>query len=289
MTSTEHEENAYTLGGAGRAVGVSAGGSRHGLPEGAGGDRLKTAEDRFVVTPNNLTIDAYAILDLADGPVVVYVPTLDSDRWYIVQIADAFDDVILNVGGSRPHVPGVYLVTGPEYQGRVPGDMIQVKFRTNVGFAAVRIAVTGSADLPGAVQAQQGFTVRSLPDYLAHGIVATTDYSPVAFPELTASADLVHFDRLGSAMKYMLPLQADVNDTFVQNLATIGISVRRGFDWQALDESTLTGLRRAGELVHRPAVPLHYCRSTVDQFGHDLAQPLRPDGSREVHRMNNVG
>ena len=38
-------------------------------------DRLKTAEDRFVVTPNNLTIDAYAILDVADGPVVLHVPS----------------------------------------------------------------------------------------------------------------------------------------------------------------------------------------------------------------------
>ena len=34
-------------------------------------DRLKTANDRFVVTPNNLTIDAYGILDVTRGPVVV--------------------------------------------------------------------------------------------------------------------------------------------------------------------------------------------------------------------------
>jgi hypothetical protein len=265
MTSTEREENAYTLGVQAGLWGYPLVDRVTGFPKaleakGIGHnsfrkfDRLKTAEDRFVVTPNNLTIDAYAILDLADGPVVIHVPTLDSDRWYIVQIADAFDDVILNISGSRPHVPGAYLVTGPDYHGRVPGDMIPVKFRTNVGFAAVRIAVTGSADLPGAVQAQQGFTVRPLLDYLAHGIVgATTDYSPVAFPELTAPADLVHFDRLGSAMKYMLPLQADVNDTFVQNLATIGLSVRKGFDWEALDDSTLAGLRRAAPVIEQIA------------------------------------
>ena len=83
-------------------------------------DRLKTAEDRFVVTPNNLTIDGYALLDLADGPVVMHVPKLADDRWFIVQIGDAFDDVVLNVGGSRPHVPGAYLITGPDYQGRRP-------------------------------------------------------------------------------------------------------------------------------------------------------------------------
>jgi hypothetical protein len=44
-----------------------------------------------------------------------------------------------------------------------------------------------------------------------------------------------------------------------------------------------------GELVHRAPIPLHYCRGTVDQFGHDLAQPLRADGRGDVHRMDHVG
>ena len=45
----------------------------------------------------------------------------------------------------------------------------------------------------------------------------------------------------------------------------------------------------AGELVHRAAVPLHHRRRTVDQFGHDLAQPLRTDRRRDVHRMHHIG
>jgi hypothetical protein len=54
-------------------------------------------------------------------------------------------------------------------------------------------------------------------------------------------------------MKYMLPSHADVNDTFVQNLATIGLSVRKGFEWCALDESTLAGLRRAAPMIEKIA------------------------------------
>ena len=45
----------------------------------------------------------------------------------------------------------------------------------------------------------------------------------------------------------------------------------------------------AGETADRAAVPLnHHCR-TVDQIGHDLAQPLRTDRRRDVHRMHHVG
>jgi hypothetical protein len=39
----------------------------------------------------------------------------------------------------------------------------------------------------------------------------------------------------------------------VQNLHTIGLSVRNGFDWEGLDESTLAGLRRAGPVVEQIA------------------------------------
>ena len=80
-------------------------------------DRLRTAADRFVVTPNNLTIDAYAILDVSDGPVVLYVPAFSAPRYFIVQIGDVFDDVIHKVAGARPAVPGAYIITGP----RAPG------------------------------------------------------------------------------------------------------------------------------------------------------------------------
>ena len=108
---SEREENAYTLGVQAGLWGLPASSSGGGVPAAlkvkgiarnsfVKFDRLKTADDRFVVTPNNLTIDAYAIVDLGEGPLVLYVPKLGEERWFIVQIGDAFDDVAFNVGGS---------------------------------------------------------------------------------------------------------------------------------------------------------------------------------------------
>jgi hypothetical protein len=138
MTINEREENAYTLVQAG-LWGYPLARRVEAFPrtleaKGAGHnsfrkfDRLKSAEDRVVVTPNNLTIDGYALLDLADGPVVIDVPKLADERWFIVQIGDAFDDVVLNVGGSRPHVsrrvsdhrPGI---PGPASRRHDPGQL----------------------------------------------------------------------------------------------------------------------------------------------------------------------
>jgi hypothetical protein len=261
MAVDAREENAYTLGVQAGLWGYPLGHRVEAFPaalqvHGIGlnsfqkFDRLKTAADRFVVTPNTLTLDAYAIVDVSDGPVVINVPVLRSPRWFVVQIGDAFDDVICNVGGTRAAMPGACVITGPEFQGRVPGDMSQVSLRTKLGFCAVRIAVHGSADLEAAVAEQQGFKAGRCAPYLTDGIAADeVDYGPIQFPALTAPAELASFDRIGAAMQYMLPVALDTADTFVQALGGIGLSVANGFDWQGLDEPTRAGLMRAVPVV----------------------------------------
>ena len=67
---------------------------------------LKTAKDKFVVTPNNVTIDAYATFDLTAEPVVIFVPALSEPRWYIVQIGNSFDEIARNIGGSKGAATG---------------------------------------------------------------------------------------------------------------------------------------------------------------------------------------
>jgi hypothetical protein len=60
---------------------VASGGERRALQAGGIGrnpflkfERLKTADDRFVVTPNYLTIHAYAAIDVKVSPVVLGAP-----------------------------------------------------------------------------------------------------------------------------------------------------------------------------------------------------------------------
>ena len=92
--------------------------------------------------------------------------------------------------------PGVYIVTGPDYTGAVPGEMIQVKSRTKFGVVAVRILAKGAADLPKAAEAQKGFHLMPLSAYLASGLA----YKPpnprplLALYESKAPQDIRYFD-----------------------------------------------------------------------------------------------
>ena len=61
--------------------------------------RTKTAKDRFIVHPNNVTIGAYATFEVTDEPVVIYVPALSEPRWYILQLGDFFDEIFHNIRG----------------------------------------------------------------------------------------------------------------------------------------------------------------------------------------------
>ena len=208
---------------------------------------LKTAKDRFVVTPNNVTIDAYAEPDLTAEPVVIVVPPLAEQRWYIVQIGDSFDEITRNIGGTKGAQPGVYIVTEPDFAGSVPGDMTQIKSRTKIGVAAVRILANGASDLPRAVEAQKGFRLMPLSAYLRQGLayVSSEPRSQTARYDGTAPPELRYFDELGFAMEKRLPASADNDDALVASFHQIGLSVGKGFEWQTLDEATRRGLAGA--------------------------------------------
>ncbi|MGM4903779.1 DUF1254 domain-containing protein [Tardiphaga sp. 866_E4_N2_1] len=207
----------------------------------------KTAKDKFVVTPNNVTIDAYGTVDLTAEPAVVFVPALSEPRWYLVQIGDSFDEIAHIIGGSKPAQPGVYLITGPDFIGSPPGEMIEIRLRTKIGLVAVRILASGAADLPKAVQAQTGFRLMPLSAYLRSGLA----YKPpqprplMALFESKAPAEIRFFDELGDAMRKRLPTSADSASSLVASFRQIGLSVGNGFEWQSLDEPTKRGLARA--------------------------------------------
>ncbi|WP_420995268.1 DUF1254 domain-containing protein [Cupriavidus sp. 30B13] len=209
--------------------------------------QLKSAKDRTIVTPNNVTIDAYGAFDVSREPAVVFVPRLNEPRWYIVQVGDHFDEVIHNIGGTKGQQPGAYIITGPDYAGSVPGDMVEIRSRTKMGAVAVRILANGSADLSKAVEAQKGFALMPLSAYLKEGLAHR---EPEPRPTLEAyagkaPAEIRYFDELGHWMTRFLAVSSDASNELVASFHQIGLSVGGGFQWQSLDEATRRGLARA--------------------------------------------
>jgi hypothetical protein len=213
-------------------------------------DTLKTAKDRFVTTPNNVTIDAYGAADVTKEPAVVFVPKLSSPRWYLVQIGDYYDEVIRNIGGTKGEQPGVYILTGPDFAGDVPGEMVQIKSRTRFIVVAARIAVSGNVDLSKAVEEQKGFHLMPLSAYLRDGLAyKPTVEAPSEEYSTDVPDDLKSFGEIGHWMNRLLAVSADTTDAQIASFRQIGLSVAKGFEWKALDDATKRGLGRAAKVA----------------------------------------
>lgn len=212
-------------------------------------DNLKTAADRFVVTPNNVTIDGYGWADLRSEPLVVSTPSVGDGRWHIVQIGDFYDEVVHNVAGYRGPQPGLYVLTGPDYHGGIPLGMTEIPVRTRFALVAVRVLVRGKADLPGARALQRSIRAMPLSAFEQHGLSYVdpggSQEGIVAAFEPTAPEELRMLEHLGFAMRLFLSTSDGISDTFIRQLRCVGLSVADGFDWHDLDEATRRGLARA--------------------------------------------
>jgi hypothetical protein len=110
----------------------------------------------------------------------------------------------------------------------------------------------GDADLPRAIEVQNGFYLLPLSAYLRQGLAYNPPTSVVPAPVTSeAPADIRFFDLLGQAMQQMLPVAADSDDAFVASLHQIGLSAGNGFEWRALDEPVKHGLARAAKAGER--------------------------------------
>ena len=209
---------------------------------------LKTAKDKFVNTPNNVSIDAYGAAELRAEPLVIKVPPTEGDRWYIVQVSDYFDEIVYNIGGSKGPEPGLFLITCPDYHGPIPAGMKEIKVRTQLAAFANRIFVNGEKDLPPAVAVQQEFHTLPLSVFQQKGLKyeAATKPDPSAYEfKPSGPESLRAFEEIGFAMKRFLSTSDDYADPMVASLRQIGLSVARGFEPEILAEATKRGLARA--------------------------------------------
>jgi hypothetical protein len=207
---------------------------------------LKTAHDRFVVTPNNVTIDAYASYDVRQEPLVVVAPVLERPRWYIVQIGDSFDEIVQDLGGysratardlpadrpgfSRRHTGR----NGPHRQPHLTRTPRHADFRQWRGRSSC------------GCRAAEGLSGHSAECLLRDGLTTRPPQAtvPAAFTS-NASAPLRFYAELGYAMQQRLSVSIGRENSVVIALWQIGLSAAGGFDWRALDDATHRGLERA--------------------------------------------
>jgi hypothetical protein len=102
-------------------------------------------------------------LDLSKGPQVLHVPDM-AGRYYSVQLTDPSNNTNFAYVGKRTTgtQAGDYLVSGPGWEGQVPGGMLQISSPNHAVLVIGRVLVENDGDLPAAYDLSKQIGVRPL-------------------------------------------------------------------------------------------------------------------------------
>jgi len=111
---------------------------------------------------NHDTLLTIGWLDLSSEPQVLHVPDF-SGRYYSVQFTDVFNVNFAYVGTRATGTQaGDYLITGPDWGGQVPGNMMQISSPNNSVLVIGRVLVYSDSDLSTAYDLSKQIQLTSL-------------------------------------------------------------------------------------------------------------------------------
>jgi len=191
--------------------------------------KLLDADFTAITAPNNDTYYSFLWMDLNSEPLVVTIPAIPKDRYYVLQMEDIngfnFDYI-----GSRAtgYKGGTYLVAGPEWKGETPQGINKV-FRSETPFNLMlgRILVRGEADHENVMKIIRQYKVQPLSTFEGKKApkAKVIDF-PVYDAKTATSADFISY------INFMLNYQ-DIhpNDQkYFDEFAKIGIAKGKTFD-----------------------------------------------------------
>jgi len=111
---------------------------------------------------NHDTLLTIGWLDLSSEPQVLHVPDF-SGRYHSMQFSDPFNVNFAYIGTRTTGTQaGDYLITGPDWGGQVPGNMMQISSPNNSVLVIGRVLVYSDSDLSTAYDLSKQIQLTSL-------------------------------------------------------------------------------------------------------------------------------
>lgn len=194
--------------------------------------RVFTSEDRAVQTPNSDTPYSMAGLDLRTEPIVLTLPPIDKQRYFSVQLIDAYTHNFAYLGSrSTGNGGGSFLIAGPAWKGSKPRGIKQVIVsETQIALATYRTQLFTPEDLDNVKAVQSGYRVQTLSHFLgkpAPPAAPRIDFvKPLSPEEQKTSPEF--FNVLNFVLQFC-PTHPSEKDLMAR-FATLGVGAGRTFD-----------------------------------------------------------
>jgi hypothetical protein len=130
--------------------------------------RVYTPDDKAIQTPNSDTPYSALGMDLRAEPLVLTIPAIEKDRYFSVQLVDAYTHNFDYIGSrTTGNGGGRFMVAGPNWKGEKPPGVSKVFCsETEFAFAFYRTQLFNPADLDNVRAVQAGYRVQTLSEFL---------------------------------------------------------------------------------------------------------------------------
>lgn len=198
--------------------------------------RVFTPDDVTIQTPNSDTPYSMAGFDLRAEPLVITVPPIETNRYFSIQLVDAYTFNFAYVGSrATGNGGGNYMIAGPDWKGPRPTGITQVlRCETQIALAVYRTQLFGPNDLEAVKKIQAGYTAQPLSAFL--GQAAPKAAAPIDFIKPLSAEDekssLEFFDLLNFVLQFCPTVRSERSK--MQAMGRIGVGAGKKFDSSTL-------------------------------------------------------
>jgi hypothetical protein len=198
--------------------------------------RVYTPVDTAVQTPNSDTPYSWLGLDLRAEPIVLTVPPIEKDRYFSVQLIDAYTFNFDYIGSrATGNDGGSFLIAGPGWNGETPKGVKKVfRSETEFALAVYRTQLFSPDDLDNVKKVQAGYKAEPLSAFL--GQPAPTAALAIDFIKPLTPAEektsLAFFNILNFILQFC---PTDPSETeLMARFGKIGVGAGKTFDVSTL-------------------------------------------------------
>jgi len=203
-----------------------------------------TPEDTAIQTPNSDTPYSFLGLDLRVEPLVLTLPTIETNRYFSVQLIDAYTFNFDYIGSrTTGNDGGSFLVAGPDWHGEIPKGIKRV-FRSETEFvlALYRTQLFNPEDMDNVKKIQAGYRVEPLSAFLgqpAPGAAPKIDFAR-PLPKDEEKTSLEFFSILNFILNYC-PIDPSEKE-LMGRFARINVGGGKTFDVATLSPNLKKGI-----------------------------------------------
>src|SRR5438093_6143420 len=133
--------------------------------------RVYTPADTAIQTPNSDTPYSFVGMDLRAEPVVLTVPPIEKQRYFSIQLINAYTFNFAYVGSrATGNDGGSFLIAGPGWKGETPKGVKKViRSETQFVLAVYRTQLFNPGDLDNVKKVQAAYKAQTLSAFLGTG------------------------------------------------------------------------------------------------------------------------